>query len=98
MRLLARYLLRECLAALGFCFSAFLILWVALDLLSQLHTLQENRMRAGDIVQFYVFRIPEFLPVPLPLSLLLALLYALTNHARHNEITAMRAAGVSLWR
>jgi lipopolysaccharide export system permease protein len=30
--------------------------------------------------------------------LLLALLYALTNHARHNEITAMRAAGVSLAR
>jgi lipopolysaccharide export system permease protein len=26
------------------------------------------------------------------------LLYTLTNHARHNEITAMRAAGVSLWR
>ena len=34
----------------------------------------------------------------LPIALLLALLYALTNHARHNEITAMRAAGVSLWR
>ena len=34
----------------------------------------------------------------LPIALLLALLYALTNHARHQEITAMRAAGVSLWR
>src|SRR5204863_5566813 len=29
---------------------------------------------------------------------LLAMLYALTNHARHNEITAIRAAGVSLVR
>ena len=34
----------------------------------------------------------------LPIVLLLALLYALTNHARHNEITAIRAAGISLWR
>jgi lipopolysaccharide export system permease protein len=34
----------------------------------------------------------------LPIALLLALLYTLTNHARHNEITAMRAAGISLWR
>jgi len=25
-------------------------------------------------------------------------LYALSNHARHHEITAMRAAGISLWR
>jgi lipopolysaccharide export system permease protein len=30
--------------------------------------------------------------------LLLAMLYALTHHARYNEITALRAAGVSLWR
>ena len=41
---------------------------------------------------------PEFLVTVLPIALLLALLYTLTNHARHNEITAMRAAGVSLWR
>jgi lipopolysaccharide export system permease protein len=34
----------------------------------------------------------------LPITLLLAALYALTSHARHNEITAMRAAGISLWR
>src|SRR5487761_2727460 len=29
---------------------------------------------------------------------LLALLYALTNHSRYHELTAMRAAGLSLWR
>src|SRR5208283_658373 len=29
---------------------------------------------------------------------LLALLYALTNHSRHNELTAMRTSGVGLWR
>jgi lipopolysaccharide export system permease protein len=33
-----------------------------------------------------------------PISLLFALLYALTSHARHNELTAIRASGVSLWR
>jgi lipopolysaccharide export system permease protein len=32
------------------------------------------------------------------MALLLALLYTLTNHSRHHEITAIRAAGVSLWR
>ena len=34
----------------------------------------------------------------LPITLLLAMLYALTNHTRCNELTAMRAAGISLWR
>jgi lipopolysaccharide export system permease protein len=34
----------------------------------------------------------------LPIALLLALLYALTQHSRYQELTALRAAGVSLWR
>ena len=41
---------------------------------------------------------PEILVLILPVALLLALLYALTNHARHQELTAIRCAGVSLWR
>ncbi|HTR43195.1 MAG TPA: LptF/LptG family permease, partial [Pseudomonadales bacterium] len=40
----------------------------------------------------------ELVPYILPLCLLLALLMAITQHTRHNEITAMRAAGISLWR
>jgi lipopolysaccharide export system permease protein len=98
MRLLARYLLRECLVALGFCFSAFLILWVTLDLITELDDIQENELGLFDVAEYYFFRIPEFLPVALPVALLLALLYSVTTHARHNEITAIRAAGVSLWR
>ena len=47
---------------------------------------------------YSVAKTPEFLVTILPVALLLALLYTLTNHARHNEITAMRAAGISLWR
>jgi lipopolysaccharide export system permease protein len=98
MRLLARYLLRECLIALGFCFSAFLIFWIATDLISNLHILQSRQMRGGDVLLYYFFKIPEFLPIALPVALLLSLLYAITTHARHNEITAIRAAGVSLSR
>ena len=45
-----------------------------------------------------LIRTPELLVLVLPVAFLLALLYALTNHARHHELTAIRAAGVSLWR
>ena len=46
----------------------------------------------------YALRTPEILAMVLPIVFLLALLYALTDMARHHELTAMRAAGVSLWR
>jgi LPS export ABC transporter permease LptG len=98
MRLLDRYLLRELLVPLGYCLTGFLLLWVSSDLINGLRDLQEKKMQVGDIALFYAVRTPEFLALVLPIGLLLALLYALTQHARHNEITAIRAAGVSLWR
>lgn len=98
MRLLDRYLLRELLVPLGYCLSGFLVFWISFDLLSELSSFQEDNVGAKEIIWYYVLKAPELLVVVIPIALLLALLYALTNHARHNELTAMRAAGLSLER
>ena len=98
MRLLDRYLLREFLVPLAYCLCGFLIFWIAFDIFSELRGMQEEAMVARDIAEYYVFKSPEFLIMALPVALLLAMLYTLTNHARYNEITAIRAAGVSLMR
>ena len=99
MRLLDRYLLRELLVPFGYCLSGFIIFWISFDLFSEMGDFQKQNLGAWDVVEFYLVRTPEWLVFPLvPIALLLALLYALTNHARHNELTAMRSAGISLGR
>lgn len=98
MRLLDRYLLRELLIPLGYCLCGFLIFWTAFDLFAELDDLNEKQLGVVDVAEYYAVKSPEFLVHVLPVGLLLALLYTLTSHARHNEITAIRAAGVSLWR
>jgi lipopolysaccharide export system permease protein len=98
MRLLDRYLLRELLAPLAYCLSGFSIFWISFDAFKSLSDFQDDKLHLLDIIQYYFAMTPEFIVTVLPIALLLALLYALTHHARHNEITAMRAAGVSLWR
>ena len=98
MRLLDRYLLRELLVPLGFCLGFLLLFYVAFDLIASLNRLQEHQLLLKDVVEFYLVKFPEILVFILPIALLLALLYTLTNLARHHELTAMRAAGVSLWR
>ena len=98
MRLLDRYLLRELLVPLGYCLWGFLLLWISADLFKNLGELQKKGLVGRDIAEYYLVTLPEFLVLVLPIALLLALLYALTNHARHQEITAIRAAGVSMWR
>ncbi|MEO5802814.1 MAG: LptF/LptG family permease [Verrucomicrobiota bacterium] len=98
MRLLDRYLLRELLLPLGYCLGGFLIFWISFDLLKDLDRFQKHGLNVADIIEFYLVTGPEFFLETMPIGLLLALLYALTTHARHNELTAMRAAGISLWR
>ncbi len=98
MRLLDRYLLRELLTPLGFCLGGFLIFWVAFDLLGTLDDLHQLGATLPGIVELYWIRLPELLLTVIPFALLLALLYVLTAHSKHHELTAMRAAGVSLWR
>ena len=98
MRLLDRYLLRELLIPLGYCLGGFLIFWVSFDLFSQLSEFQEKKLHLADVAEYYLAKLPEIFVLVLPIALLLASLYALTNHGRHQELTAMRAAGVALWR
>jgi lipopolysaccharide export system permease protein len=98
MRLLDRYLLREMLGPLGYCLGGFTIFWMSFDLIAQLEEYQRLRLGPLEIAELYALRLPELLALLGPIGLMLALLYALTQHARHHEITAMRAAGVSLWR
>src|SRR5438552_18704524 len=98
MRLLDRYLLRELLATLGYCLGGFLVFWVFADLFANFGEFQRKKLLVHDVFEYYLVITPEFLVLIFPIALLLALLYTLTNHARHHEITAIRAAGISLWR
>src|SRR5581483_28681 len=99
MRLIDRYLLRELLTPLAYCLAGFVICYVAFDLIFHVSQFQEAQMRLVDYVKYYLATLPEILADNIiPVALLLALLYALTTHSRHNELVAIRAAGTSVWR
>jgi lipopolysaccharide export LptBFGC system permease protein LptF len=98
MRLLDRYLLRELLLPLGVCLSGFTLFWIAFDLLGDMTRFQKAGLGLVGVMEFYLWGLPELLNTTLPIALLLSLLYTLTHHARHHELTAIRAAGISLWR
>jgi lipopolysaccharide export system permease protein len=99
MRLLDRYLLKELLFPLGLCLGGFSIFWIAFDLMNELPRLQGAHLTLPEMAEYYLCRMPEYLAFPIvPVALLLALLYTLTSLARHSELVAMRAAGISLWR
>lgn len=104
MKIIDRYVLREYLIPLGYILASFCILYVLLDLCSNFYDFMEAHASPGGIVLYYfyyLFAVNGFVPfivVVMPIALLLAALYTLTQFARHNELTAMCASGVSIRR
>jgi len=98
MRLLDRYLFRELLAPLAFCFGGLWILGTGFILFDSIDDFQERKFHFIDVIEYALAITPGCLAMAMPIILLLALLYTLANHTRHNELTAMRAAGIGLWR
>jgi lipopolysaccharide export system permease protein len=98
MRLLDRYQLRELLSAFGYALAGILVFWMSFELLGEMEELRRQNLGVGEVLAYLGHRLPLYLLLQIPVALLLGLLYALSQHARHNELVAMRAAGVGLWR
>ena len=98
MRLLDRYLFRELLAPLVYCLAFIESFIVFSTVFGDAGKIQEAKLHFLETIEYAAAASTDSLTVVLPVALLMALLYALTHHTRHNEITAMRAAGISLWR
>jgi len=98
MRLLDRYLFRELLAPLAYCLIGIQAFVMVFTVYGDAQKIQESKLHFGETIEYAAASSISSITIILPISLLLALLLTLTNYARHNEITAMRAAGMSLWR
>jgi lipopolysaccharide export system permease protein len=98
MRLHDRYLFRELLTPLVFCLGGFFVFYISYFFFTELDRMQEHKLNLVDCIEYAAAMTPGFFVMVLPIALLLALLYALTHHARYHELTALRAAGISLWR
>lgn len=98
MSLLDRYLLRRYLSWLGLSLVAMWLLALVVDLIENIDTFIDHSATVGQIFWYYLFRSPYWMILTLPIAVLLATLFSLTGMARRSEITAVKAAGISLYR
>ncbi|MBD05080.1 MAG: hypothetical protein CME24_12125 [Gemmatimonadetes bacterium] len=96
--LLDRYVLRRhvyCLAMSG------IALWsiaVIVDLIENIDTFIDHDAGLVQIIHYYLYRSPYWIVLTLPITTLLGTLFSLTGLARRSEVTAAKAAGISLHR
>ena len=93
---LFRYLAGEFLLPLACCLAAFTSLFLVVDVLDVLQDLLEHDAPARQVLLYFALRQPVNFAQELPMSVLLAASYVTTRLSRHREVTAVRAAGISL--
>ncbi len=95
MKILDRYLVRNFIWPLCFCFCLFLFMFIFIDSLNNLDEFLKHDAPFQLILTYYGLLVPMVAGEIIPASVLLASLYFIGQMNRHNEISAMKASGVS---
>jgi lipopolysaccharide export system permease protein len=98
VRTLDRYLLREFAIYLVLGLLGFITIFIVVDVFEKIDVFLDHHAPFALVFRFYVFRIPEVVVRVLPVALLLASFLSLGQLNKFGELTAMRAAGLSLVR
>lgn len=82
---------------LGLLLAATMGLLLMAALYDDFRDFMQQGVGAGDVGLYFATLMPSYLPVVLPLAMLLSLLFVLGKLHRNNELTAVRAAGLNIF-
>lgn len=98
MSLISRYLLRQLLVPFTFALAASTGILLLNQVARKFGDLVGKGLPWGVIGEVFVLSLPFIVAVTLPMAVMVAVLYAFSQLAADNEITALRATGVSTLR
>jgi LPS export ABC transporter permease LptG len=96
--ILDRYLLREHIVFIGIGLTVAAVLFVVIDLLQTLDRFIRIKPPFVYVLEHFVYRVPAALHDGLPVVMLVATIFLFLALTRYHELTAMKAAGMSLYR
>ncbi len=98
MRILDRYLVRALAGPFAYAFTALVSILLLQQVAKRFEQLVGKGLPWSVIGEVFALTLPFLVPMALPIAVLAGTLYALSQLAADNEITAMRATGVSVGR
>jgi len=98
MKKLDIYLLKKFIVNLFIAVSGWIVLFIIINMIEQVSKFIDNEATIQQFVLYYVYFIPYIISLTLPIAMLLAVLFAVSNLAQHNEIIAQLSSGISLYK
>jgi lipopolysaccharide export system permease protein len=98
VRILSRYILKQHLPPLGFALAALTFAMLINQVAKQFGNFVGKGLPWSVVGEVFALSLPFIVAMTLPMAVLVAVLYTFSHLAADNEITAMKATGISVGR
>jgi lipopolysaccharide export system permease protein len=98
VRILSRYILRQHVPPLLYALAALTFAMLVNQIAKQFGNFVGKGLPWGVIFEVFALSIPFIIAMTLPMAVLVAVLYTFSHLAADNEVTAMKASGISVGR
>ncbi len=97
-KILDGYLLGKFAKTLILSLVIFILIMHLVHLIEHLDTYIDKKANIIDVLRFYLYYTPFLIVLTIPVAVLLSAIFTIGLMARRNEVLAIKASGVSLWR
>ena len=98
IKLIDRYILRKFVALWLLSILVFLTIFHIVDLIEKIDTFLKYNLNINQILLYYLYQLPWYISIAIPMSVLLASVFTIGNLAKHNELTATKSSSISMYR
>ncbi len=98
IKIIDRYVVKQFVQTIFFALLAFIAIFVIVDLMENLDDFLDQNVATPVIFQYYLYFIPEIVKLITPVSVLFAGLFTVGKMSNTNELTAIKAGGVNMYR
>lgn len=98
MRIIDKYITRNFLVPFFYCLILFIVLYIIIDLFGHLDEILKYGIPILILQEYYLSMIPFIIMNTAPVASLISTIYVISTMNKYDEITAMRACGINIFR
>ena len=95
MRVISRHILSELSKIIVICLGGFIAIYLVIDFFERIDNFLEAQLPLSLALEYFLLKCPIIVQQGIPMAVLMGTLIALGLFVRNNELTALRASGVS---
>ena len=97
-KILDQYIIKKFFINFIYIILSFTIIFIIVDIIDNIDKFISRGLSNKEMFDYYLLSIPWYISIALPMTLLIATIITFVTLQKNNEITALKASGVSIYR